>query len=240
MKAFNSNSSASRPLYLQAKDRILKIVRKKEPGQVLPHERELALEWGVSRITIRNAYGRLVQDGYVMKTHKAYRVAPCSPRTGLFMLNGFTQDAHKRGNIPKTEVLGIELIYPAKPIASCLLLKSKQRAYRLIRRRSLNDKLIAVEYAYLSEEVVPGLDRCSLESLYKTLHKKYQIKVYWAQQYFSFHSKKSPEHEILGVPPEEPLLHLKRISFSEKNNPIEFVDGYYDIRHFAFYLEIQH
>lgn len=227
----------SQPLYLQARNRISKIIRKKKSGNILPQERILAKEWNVSRITIRNAYIRLAEEGYVMKTHKAYRVAPRLRSTGLFMLNGFTQDAVARGNIPQTKVLSVELVYPPKETAKMLSLDAKQMTYRLIRKRFLNDRPVAVEYAYLSEKLAPGLDKHPLESLYKILSQKYKITIHRAQQNFSLYSGKTPQHEELKLADDKPILRLKRVSFSIDNKPVEFVEGYYNIYDVEFYME---
>ena len=50
--------------------------RQTHRGDDQPHEKAFALEWGVSHITIRNAYAKLVEDGHVLREHKAYRIAP--------------------------------------------------------------------------------------------------------------------------------------------------------------------
>ena len=233
------DASLPHPLYLQARDRLLAIIMKRAVGETLPHERNLAVEWGVSRITIRNAYSRLVDEGYVMKAHKAYKVAPRLSSTGLFMLEGFTKDARARGNVPRTEVLGVELIYPESNIAELLLLAAGQRTYRLARKRFLNDRLIALEYAYVGEALAPGLDKHRLESLYEVLLKEYGLQVHWAQQNFSFCFEKAPEHEGLELNQDTPLLHLERVSFSPKNTPVEYVNAYYNVRDLEFYLEIR-
>ena len=231
--------TGDKPLYVQARDAIMALRRDVEPGSKLPGERELAQAWGVSRITIRNAYIALVQDGFVLRTHKAYRVAPRLPDTGLFMLDGFTQDAVARGHKPRTEVMGVEIIHPQTRIAEALLLKPKERAYRLARKRILNDVPIAVEYAYLSERLTPGLDTHPLESLYAVLKKHYGIVVAWAEQFLSIGTEPTPEHAILDLDPPCPLLRLRRVSFSGRNVPIEYVQACYNVREFEFYIALR-
>ena len=231
--------SGPSPLYVQARDAIVALLRGMDAGSKLPRERELAQAWGVSRITIRNAYAALVQDGLVMRTHKAYRAAPRQSNTGLFMLDGFTQDAVMRGHKPRTDVLGIEVIYPEPRIAEALLLKPKERAYRLARKRFLNETPIAVEYAYLSERLTPGLDTHSLVSLYAVLKKHYGITVTWAEQFLSIGTEPTPEHAILDLDPPCPLLRLRRVSFSGRNVPIEYVQACYNVREFEFYIALR-
>ncbi|MDD5707807.1 MAG: GntR family transcriptional regulator [Kiritimatiellae bacterium] len=227
------------PLHRQAREAIRAMLRGFKPGAPLPRERDLAQTWGVSRITIRNAYAALVHEGAVVRTHKAYRAAPRPSNTGLFMLDGFTRDAVKRGHKPSTEVLGIELVHPEKRIAEALLIKPGERAYRLARKRFLNDIPIAVEYAYLSERLTPGLDGYCLKSLYALLKRRYGIVVSWAEQFLSIRAEPCPEHALLGLPSSQPLLWLRRVSFSDRNVPVEYVQACYNVREFEFYIALR-
>lgn len=234
-----TKKTRSVPLHLQVRDRILAMIPKMQVGDVLPHERNLAEELGVSRITVRNAYARLVESGHVVRTHKAYRVAPHRLSSGLFMLEGFTRDAMARGLGPRTEVLGVELVYPEPAIAQSLMLKPDQRTYRLHRRRYLRDKLVGIEHTSVSERLAPGLDRDKLGTLYKVLERRYELRVHWARQWFNFVLGESDQREKLGLPESVPMLHLERISLTEKNLPIEHVHAFYDMREMEFYIELR-
>lgn len=56
------------PLYRQVESELLRRIRDRElaPGQRLPTEPELAAEWGVNRLTIRQAVGELARAGHVI------------------------------------------------------------------------------------------------------------------------------------------------------------------------------
>ncbi len=229
----------NRPLYLQARDRLLPLVRNKPVGDALPHERDLAEEWGVSRITIRNAYARLVEEGYVVKTHRAYRPSPRLSRTGLFMLDGFTQDALQKGLVPRTEVVGVDVIIPPSEIAKALMLPRQGHAYLLKRRRFLNERLVCMESGYLGAHLVPSLEAYSLESLYDVLQTRYGIIVHWAEQSFRFDFGRSAERKQLHIAKGVPLLHLRRVSFTIENLPVEYVEASYNLLDFEFYVKVQ-
>ena len=107
------------------------------------------------------------------------------------------------------------------------MLGPEDRVYRLIRRRFWEDRLITVEHAHIGERTAPGLDAHKLDSLYEVLEKKYHLKIHWVQQDFSFHFEKTPQHLELNVPEDKPVMQLQRVSFSNKNTPVEFVDVYY-------------
>ncbi|MFW0783452.1 GntR family transcriptional regulator [Gordonia sp. CPCC 206044] len=55
------------PVYRQVESEVLRRIREGElePGQRLPTESDLAVEWGVNRLTIRQAIGELARAGHV-------------------------------------------------------------------------------------------------------------------------------------------------------------------------------
>ena len=61
------NRSSSAPIYRQIEDFLRQIILDGAllPSQKLPSTRELALELGVSRITIKSVYEQLISEGYV-------------------------------------------------------------------------------------------------------------------------------------------------------------------------------
>lgn len=64
-------------------------------------------------------------------------------------------------------------------------------------------------------------------------------RVHWARQWINFLFGPSEQREELALPPDLPVLHLRRVSLSDKNRPIEYVEGYYDMRRMEFYLELR-
>ncbi|MFD1674925.1 GntR family transcriptional regulator [Alicyclobacillus fodiniaquatilis] len=88
------------PLYKQLKSRILEQIRQGhwKPGQQLPSEAELSLEFDVSRTTVRQALGDLVSGGFVIRrqgkgTYVAERVFTSSATT----LYGFAEALRELG-----------------------------------------------------------------------------------------------------------------------------------------------
>ncbi|HVW43703.1 MAG TPA: GntR family transcriptional regulator [Amycolatopsis sp.] len=67
MTSTQNRRRANDPLYRQVERELLRRIRAGElsPGQRLPTEPELATEWGVNRLTIRQAIGELARAGHV-------------------------------------------------------------------------------------------------------------------------------------------------------------------------------
>ncbi|MFI5718761.1 GntR family transcriptional regulator [Nocardia sp. NPDC051750] len=68
MTATRNSRQGRVPLYRQVETELLRRIRDREltPGQRLPTEPELAAEWGVNRLTIRQAVGELARAGHVV------------------------------------------------------------------------------------------------------------------------------------------------------------------------------
>ena len=56
-----------KPLHRQVYDafRAMILARRLQPGQQIPSSRALAVELGISRIPVLNAYGQLLAEGYI-------------------------------------------------------------------------------------------------------------------------------------------------------------------------------
>ncbi|TIU10688.1 MAG: GntR family transcriptional regulator, partial [Mesorhizobium sp.] len=76
-----------------------------KPGAVLPPERELALELGISRVTVRRAMAELVRQGLITQRHgSGTYVSGTRERVvqSLSRLYSFSEDMTSRGRSPGT------------------------------------------------------------------------------------------------------------------------------------------
>ncbi|MBS0383284.1 MAG: GntR family transcriptional regulator, partial [Proteobacteria bacterium] len=66
-------ASGHGPAYLRLRRAIRGAVERAaiEPGQTLPSERDLARQFGLSRVTVRKAIAGLVEDGVLTQRHGA-------------------------------------------------------------------------------------------------------------------------------------------------------------------------
>lgn len=115
----NLNKNSNMPLYMQFKDILIKKIRSGElkPGSILPTEKELCMEYGISRYPVRQAMEELVGEGYLKRTRgkgtfvksDLSSLSSCSNKTiGIIMnnltkgfngdiLTGFERQARKKG-----------------------------------------------------------------------------------------------------------------------------------------------
>lgn len=88
------------PLYKQLKSELLEHIREGhwKPGEQLPSEAELAVQFRVSRTTVRQAVGDLVSSGFVVRRQgKGTYVAPRTQASSATALYGFAEALRSNG-----------------------------------------------------------------------------------------------------------------------------------------------
>jgi len=84
------------------------------PGDMLPSERRLCLDHGVSRITVREAIGQLVSEGLLVRVRgKGTFVAGARTARSTLHLASFHEDMRRLGLTPTTAALAAEHRGPA-------------------------------------------------------------------------------------------------------------------------------
>ena len=120
------------PKHLQLRDRIISLC---VPGQAIPSERELMLDYGVSRATVRKAIDGLVADGVLRRTQGLGTFALRPRVESTLHLASFTTDMRRRGLTPSTRLLGAGLRRPPAAVAAALGLGPADKAWRVTRNR---------------------------------------------------------------------------------------------------------
>lgn len=127
-------------------------------GSRLPTENELALRFDVSRMTVRQAYQRLAQQGLIERRRGAGSfVLPPPLHREEATLRSFTQDMRSRGLTPTSKVVTAEV--GANPaLAATLGLPPAQWVVSIERVRYADGVAVAIERTALPGEFAAVLD----------------------------------------------------------------------------------
>ena len=120
------------------------------PGDPLPSDAELCDEFGVSRMTARNAMQRLADEGLVVRVpgRGSFVADPPAHRRADRLLT-FSREMERRGRHPSSRVLDRE-IRPASAAEAAALALDEGEAVVVVRRlRLADDEPIAIERAVL-------------------------------------------------------------------------------------------
>lgn len=144
------------------------------PHTLLPSERELSEQFGVSRMTARSALSLLENEGYL------YRRPPrgtfvAEPRVA-FRIGSFSDEIARTGRRPGAVVLWAEEREPTPSAVKALDLAPGDRVHALQRLRLADDEPIAIETTYVPADLTPGLLDLELSgSLWGVLRERYDV-----------------------------------------------------------------
>ena len=219
---------ASRPLYLQARDLLLRRIVDGtwKPGGYLPSEPQLALDLGVSIGTIRKAMEDLVGQGLLERQHgRGTQVVPHSSDRSRFR---FLRFVHGDGRPfrPVARVLSAGTARADAQDRAALGLGVGAKVLVLLRTRSEDGvpliyeriALPADSFAALKPE--PGAEM--LEEIYVLYQARCGQTVARARDTIATDRASPPIADALGCPPGTPLLLVRRVAVALTGDPIEY------------------
>ncbi|SKA77939.1 transcriptional regulator, GntR family [Clostridium sp. USBA 49] len=159
------------PVYYQLKEDIKQKINKGvwKAGECIASERELSIEHNVSRMTVRQALGELVQEG-VLYREKGKGTFVCEPKVKQRDIMSFSEMVEKIGLKLKTEILTFEKVHTLENLKNLL---PYDEVYKLDRLRIVEGEVIAKELVYIPLQYLEGVERKKLEySLYNILEEK--------------------------------------------------------------------
>ena len=220
------------PLYTQLQDSLRADITagRYRPHDRLPSERELALRFNVSRMTVRQALLELAREGTIYtRMGKGTFIAEPKIDQQLRALTGFTQDVSTRGSRPSSSVLEARVIPATAEVSAALQIMPGAEAILLSRLRFSDGVPLAVETAYLPFVLVPNLlaHDFAVESLYNVLENEYGLKLVQAEQTIESALASSRELELLKLSPPSAVLKMRRLTRTAEGVPVEFVLSVY-------------
>ncbi len=215
-----------------------------KPGDRLPSEPELVRQYGVSRITVRQALDGLEAEGRVVRRHgKGTYVTEPRIEQPLIRLTDFVEDMQQAGQHPSSHVLAYEHEAAHPAIASALNIASGTEVVRMDRLRLANGRPIAIDTTWLPLRfgaLLAGLD-LTKETIYHILETRYAIPILSGTFSISAAPATPQQAKHLEIDPGSALLLIQRISYTTGNEPVYIQDRYYrpDRVHYRVMLEQQ-
>lgn len=153
------------PIYQQIKNDIKgKIISGKlKSGNKIASEIDLMKEYGVSRVTLRNAISELSNEGLLIKKQgKGTYVNKCKLKNKLEHLKSFTETCNAEGLTSKSKTIITDIIIPSDEQKELLQLEEGDKVLYMRRLRYADNEPIMYEddyfpynkYAFLIEEAL--------------------------------------------------------------------------------------
>lgn len=215
-----------KPLYRQVISDLEKRISQLKPNDKLPSERQLLMQYSVSRNTIRLALQDLEQRGLIYRLHGkgTFVSSMYLNQTNIGGMYSFSEEVKRSGQKATTKNHSLELVTPSKQIAEQLNLNNGEQTYKLVRIRLANDEPRILSTTYLPSPLFPNikLDDLQVEPLYSVLKNKYHQLSIMAFEDVQAVSLTSAEGKLLAEKPGAPSLKIYRKTINDKNVPIEF------------------
>lgn len=222
------------PVYYQLKNDLIKKISEGlwKPGDCIASERELCELYGVSRMTIRQAIGELVQEGILMRI-KGKGTFVCDQTLKQQDIMSFTDIIKKTGKTLESEVLEfIEIDTPEKYQS----IFSSDKLFKIKRKRIVDNECIALETVYIPKEYCEKIDKNMLKnSLFKILESSgYSIE--YSESSIGAILMDDELGRIFNVENMVPMLKISSKTFDQRNKIIFLEEAIY--RSDKFLLEV--
>ncbi len=230
---------AYQPHYRQIEQALRKRISTLTPGDRLPSDTELCAEFGVSRMTARNAMQRLAEDGLIdRQPGRGSFVAepPTHRRTNRLMT--FSREMLRRGRIPTSRVLTRVIRPSTDEEATSLGIPARQPVVHLRRLRCADDEPIAIESAILIRDCADAVMTADLVhgSLHETLARAGFV-LRRGTGTVAAAAATAEEARLLGIRSGDPLLVEQRVIADTHGRRIEATGSVYPAERYA--LEVQ-
>ena len=198
-----------------------------EPRTPIPSERQLEIQYNVSRTTIRQAIDYLERQGYLYREHgRGTFVSPQKLQKGMQELTSFSEDLIRRGIQPGQIIRSVKFTPPPENVARRLESPPNQEVLMVDRIRIGDGTPIGLQISYLAlnqDQIITLEDLERLGSLYRILQEKFNIIPTEADEILEVCLATPEESALLQIKPGSPLLLNERLTYNQYRQPIEFV-----------------
>lgn len=221
------------PLYVKIRESLREKISsgELERGQKLPSEDELAAQYGVSRMTVRQGTSDLIDDGLLYRRHGVgtFVTLPHIERDHSRLTN-FFENSNLQGINAQASILEIEVIPAAPNIAQKLLLKTNDLVIHIKTLREADDILVTLHDSYIphrlfSELIQGDLHQFDVQQLWSKFAENgfpvkratQKLEARLADQYLA---------KLMQINRGSPILFKERTVYAEDGTPVEFTYCY--------------
>lgn len=201
-----------------------------DPERPMPSEGALAQEYGVSRITVRQALAALAMRGLIVrrKGKGTFVLARPMPfQTGSFHV--LMEDPIPMGEDSQPKLIGTAWARAAKKIADALGLAEDSRVLRIEKMWAVAGMPFSYVVNYLTPDIGNKINTADLtrKTLLAIIEEDLAIRVAQAEQSIGAEIADTYLASVLNTRVGEPLLKVEHLIFDDNNTPLEWATIHY-------------
>jgi GntR family transcriptional regulator len=217
------------PQYRRIEQALRERIAGLRPGEPLPSDADLQVEFGVSRMTARNAMQRLADDGLVTREpgRGSFVAEPPAHRRANRLMT-FTQEMRRAGRVPSSRLLTRVVRASSRSEAASLGLSPRQPIVYLRRLRQADGEPIALESTVLVGACADAVMDADLVtgSLHETLGRAGFV-LYRGTGTISAVAATAEDARLLAIRIGDPLLVERRVIVDGHGRRIEATESRY-------------
>ncbi|SCG39547.1 GntR family transcriptional regulator [Micromonospora coxensis] len=209
------------------------------PHDPLPSERELVARFGVSRATVRQAIGRLEEEGLVYRAQGAGTfVADPATISKSLALTSFSEDMRNRRLTPDSRLLDLTVASASVQVARDLAVSPGADVVHVRRLRLADSLPMCLEEVWLPAERIGDLDASVIAgSLYEALAER-GVRPHHADQVIAATVVDAEQARLLQVAPYSPALRVDRVTYDESGTAVERAESIYRADRYDFRITV--
>jgi len=229
------------PRYREIEQALRARIADLKPGDPLPSDAAICREFGVSRMTARNAVGRLAEEGLITREpgRGSFVAVPQSHRWANSLMS-FSDEMRRHGREPRSRLLRRELRSARPDEIRDLRLGDGEPVVALVRIRLADDVPIAVEAVALHGRCAAVVMAADLEtgSLHEALRGAGFVPAR-GRATLAAGAASAEDANLLGVAPGTPLLVERRVIVDLRGRPLESTESRYPADRYALDVDFE-
>lgn len=214
-------------------------------GSLIGTENELARQFGVSRITVRQALDLLEEQHLIVRRRaRGTFVSEDVQPKAIVQLSGLLDDVLLQGDVASTVVIDKVLVPASDDVASHLRVAASDMVWRLRRLRVISVNPVIPKawlINFLPRTIGDRYDEATLasSSLLQLLDADARTHLASGRQQIRADGADEETADRLQIEPGAPVLRVDRVVYTEAGEPVEYLHQFYRPDRFSFRVHLE-